>query len=50
MNMNQMKTNELALLLHGLRAIIVTEEEAVRQRLMSKIEVILATRGVSLGE
>jgi hypothetical protein len=50
MNLRQMKTNELALLLHGLRAVMVADEEETRQRLISKLESELAARGVALAE
>lgn len=46
----QLKTNEIALLLHGLRAIYVHDEEPARQKLMKHLEGELAMRGVSLPE
>lgn len=50
MNLRQMKTNEVALLLHGLRAIIVLDEEETRQKLMKRLEGELAARGARLPE
>lgn len=48
MNFRQMKTEELALLLHGLRAIYVEDQEDARKKLMQKLESELAIRGVAL--
>lgn len=48
MNIKQMQTNEIALLLHGLRAVVVTDEEATRQRLMKRLEDELSRRGARL--
>jgi hypothetical protein len=48
MNLRQLKTNEIALLLHGLRAIYVHDEEAARQRMIERLETELAARGVAL--
>lgn len=50
MNIKQMQTNEVALLLHGLRAVIVTDEEKTRQKLMRALEAELARRGARLAE
>lgn len=49
MNLRQAKTNELALLLHGLRTVYVTDEEPTRQKLMLQLEGELAARGCALG-
>ena len=48
MNMRQMKTNEIGLLLLGLRTIYVHDQEEARQKLMKAMEGELAARGVSL--
>lgn len=48
MKFRQMKTEELALLLHGLRAIFVADSEDARQKLMAKIESELSIRGCAL--
>ncbi len=45
MNLRQMKTNEIALLLHGLRAVMVLDEEDTRQKLMAALETELSARG-----
>ena len=44
----QMKTNEIALLLHGLRAISVKDEEETHAKLTKKLEDELSRRGVRL--
>jgi len=48
MNLRQTKTNEIALLLHGLRAVFVADEEAARQKLIGQLEAELAARGKCL--
>lgn len=48
MHTRQLKTNEAALLLAGLRAIYVANEEPARQKLMLALEGELASRGCSL--
>lgn len=50
MNFRQMKTEQLALLLHGLRAIYVHDQEENRQEMMTKLEQELAIRGIALAE
>lgn len=50
MNVRQLPTNEVALLLHGLRAICVLDEEQARLKLIAKLEGELASRGLSLKE
>jgi hypothetical protein len=50
MNTRQLKTNEVALLLHGLRAISVLDEELTKQKLVKALETELASRGCSLVE
>ncbi len=44
----QMKINEVALLLQGLRAIHVADEQAAHAKLTKMLETELASRGVSL--
>lgn len=46
----QMTTEKIALLLHGLRAIYVADQEKDRQELIKVLEGTLASRGVSLPE
>lgn len=48
MSFRQMKTNEVALLLHGLRAVYIADEEAAHDRLTKMLEAELASRGMSL--
>jgi hypothetical protein len=50
MQTRHLKTEEVALLLHGLRTIYVANEEKTRKRLITRLEGELAARGVSLGE
>lgn len=47
---NQLKTNEIALLLHGLRAVEVMDEVETKKRLVQKLEEALARRGARLAE
>lgn len=47
---NYLKANEVALLLHGLRAVYVADEEKTRAKLVKKLEEALARKGVSLPE
>jgi hypothetical protein len=44
----QLKTNEVALLLHGLRAIYVADEEVAHAKLVKMLEGEMARRGVAL--
>jgi hypothetical protein len=46
--MNKLKTEELALILHGLRSIHVSDLEATRAKLETKVEGYLRDRGVML--
>lgn len=46
----QLKTNEVALLLHGLRAVTVVDEQAAHDKLTRMLEGELAARGCSLGD
>lgn len=46
----QLKTNEVALLLHGLRAVHVADEQAAHAKLTRMLETELAARGCSLKE
>jgi len=48
MNIKQAKTEEIALILHALRAVFVADQEKVRAKLMKQCEDELAERGVSL--
>lgn len=48
MNLRKMKTEELALLLNGLRATHVADQVALKDRLEKKLEGLLAERGVKL--
>jgi hypothetical protein len=50
MNLRQAKTEDIALLLHGLRAICVTDLEERRQRLIQQLEGELSSRGLRLPE
>lgn len=50
MNFKQMKTNEIALILHGLRAVTVLDEEDTRQKLMTACEGALSARGARLAD
>jgi len=50
MNLRQMKTNEIALLLHGLRAVWVHDEAATHAKLTKQLEGELAARGARLSE
>jgi hypothetical protein len=45
-----LKTSEVALLLHGLRAIYVADEETTQQKLILQLETELASRGHKLAE
>lgn len=46
----QLSTEEIALLLHGLRSVHVSDLEVSRKRLVKKLEKALAKRGASLPE
>jgi len=46
----QLKTNEVALLLHGLRSVHVADEKAAHDKLTKMLETELASRGVTLKE
>lgn len=46
----QFTTNQIALMLHGLRAVVVTDEEENRKDLMEKMEKELSRRGARLAE
>ena len=48
MNISTMKTEELALLLHGLRAVYVADQAELQQRMIKELEQALARRGCSL--
>lgn len=48
MNIRQSSTEEIALLLQGLRSIYVADSETTRQKLVTQFEKELSTRGVSL--
>lgn len=48
MHFRQMKTEQIALILMGLRTIYVADNEADRQKLIADCEGALAARGVSL--
>lgn len=48
MNFRQMRVEEIALILTGLRAIYVEANEPARQKLMKQCEDALAARGVAL--
>lgn len=50
MNFRQMKTDEIALILHGLRAIYVSDQEQTRAKLILACEGALAARGMALAE
>lgn len=50
MNFRQLKTNQVALLLHGLRMIYVHEDEADRQKLLAALEAELSSRGLRLAD
>lgn len=46
----KLKTNEVALLLHGLRSIYVANEEKAHKKLVALLEGELASRGVKLND
>lgn len=48
MNFRQIKTEQIALILHGLRTIYVHDQEEEREKLIAACEVALSSRGVSL--
>ena len=48
MNFRQMTDEQIAIILHGLRAVYVEESEDCRNNLIEKCEAALATRGKSL--
>ena len=50
MNLRQMKTNEIALLLHGLCAVWVHDEAETHAKLTKQLEKELAARGAYLKE
>lgn len=50
MNFRQMTDIQIALILHGLKAIYVEENENERQKLIEACETALASRGKSLKE
>lgn len=50
MSFRQFKTSEVALLLHGLRAVEVMDETETKKKLVEKLETELASRGCSLKE
>lgn len=50
MQLKQMTTNEVALVLHALRAVFVADEEKTRQRMMRACERELSRRGARLAE
>lgn len=50
MNLRQMKTNEIAVILSGLRSIWISEEIATIERLIELCEKELAARGLKLAE
>jgi hypothetical protein len=50
MNFRQMKTEEIALILMGLRSIYVESQEEARAKLIEGCENALSSRGVALAE
>lgn len=50
MHFRQMKTEEIALILMGLRTIYVADQEAAREKLIAACEGALSARGVALAD
>jgi hypothetical protein len=47
---NRLKTNEVGLLLHGLRSMYVADEQQAQTKLIRMLETELASRGLTLRE
>lgn len=50
MQTRDLKNNEVAMLLLGLRTIYVADDEETRQRMIKRLEAELAARGLALKE